>query len=171
MNGGESAFWQFSLRFYGRPGVPELCLALQDEHGVDINLLFLLIFLAKQGRWLSVGDVREIDRETAAWRTNVVQPLRALRRQLKNGFPPMDAAVTEALRGEIKRCELQAEKLQQEMMEQRFAADAVGAPCGMREAAASNIAAYGVVIAAPGDRLPQASVQALLKIFSDEFLP
>ena len=164
-------FWQFSLRFYGRPGVPELCLALQDEHGVDVNLLFLLIFLAKHGRRLSVDDIRAIDRETAPWRTNVVQPLRALRRQMKDGFPPMDTAATDALRGEIKRCELQAEKLQQEMMERRFAPDAAGAPCDVGEAAAANIAAYGVVVAAPGDTLPQAPVQALLKIFSDEFLP
>ncbi len=168
MNEGESAFWQFSLRFYGRPGVPELCLALQDEHDVDVNLLFLLIFLAKQGRRLSVGDVRAIDCETAAWRTNVVQPLRALRRQLKNGFPPMDAAVTEALRGEIKRCELQAEKLQQEMMEQRFAADAVGAPCDMREAAAANIAAYGALLTGPAFTNGIAQLRELQTLFEEE---
>ena len=169
MNKGESAFWQFSLRFYGRPGVPELCLALQDEHGIDVNLLFLLIFLAKQGRRLSVDEIRAIDREIAPWRTNVVQPLRALRRQLKDGFPLVEAAANDALRSEIKRCELQAEKLQQEMMERRFTVGAAGAPCDVRAAAAANIAAYGALLSGPSCTQALAQLRRLQTLFEAEF--
>ena len=28
-------FWSFSLDFYGRPGVAETCLDLQDRHGLS----------------------------------------------------------------------------------------------------------------------------------------
>jgi len=64
----ESAFWQFSLRFYARDGVPPLCLALQDQHGIDVNLLFLLLFLAMQQRRVSRTDVKKMNDITAAWR-------------------------------------------------------------------------------------------------------
>jgi uncharacterized protein (TIGR02444 family) len=171
MNGSESAFWPFSLRFYAKPGVPELCLALQDQHEADVNLLFLLLFLAKHGRRLTVDEVRAMDRETAPWRTSVVQPLRALRRQLKNGFPLVEAAAAEALRGKIKRCELQAEKLQQEMMERRFVAAAVGVPCEVSEAAAANVEAYFSVIGPAGKTQSQTPAHALLAIFNNAFLP
>ena len=176
MAAGESAFWQFSLRFYARSGVAPVCLALQDQHGADVNLLFLLLFLSSRQRRLSTAEVRRIDRATAAWRTRAVQPLRALRRDLKNGVEAMDTQATEALRGEIKRCELHAERLQQEMLERTFPAAAIGAQSSIKEAAAANLAAYGAVIAAmsalangtAGGALPDDKVQTLLGLFTEE---
>ena len=34
-----SPFWRFSLRFYRQPKVADACIALQEEAGVDVNLL------------------------------------------------------------------------------------------------------------------------------------
>ena len=34
------SLWDWTLEAYARPGVPEACLALQDEH--DLNTSFLL---------------------------------------------------------------------------------------------------------------------------------
>lgn len=161
----ESAFWQFSLRFYRRPEVPPLCLALQDEHGVDVNLLFLLSFFGVCGRALSVDEVRRIDAYIGAWRTRVVQPLRALRRELKNGIAPIDTQSSQDFRNAIKRDELQAERLQQEAMERAFAAHAVGKSAAPREAAAANMAAYAALVGT----LPPAVVNALLDSLTKEF--
>ncbi len=165
MNSSDSAFWRFSLRFYARDGVAPLCLALQDQHGIDVNLLFLLLFLASHGRRLSTDDVRRIDHATADWRTRAVQPLRALRRDLKNGVASMDTQATEALRSEIKRCELHAERLQQEMLERQFPAASVGETSPVKAAAAANLAACGTVIGA----LPADKVENLLRLFAEEF--
>ena len=46
-------FWQFSLEVYARPQVADLCLVLQDEHGFDVNILLLCLWLAQgEGRAL-----------------------------------------------------------------------------------------------------------------------
>ncbi len=165
MNSSDSAFWRFSLRFYARDGVAPLCLALQDQHGIDVNLLFLLLFLASHGRRLSTAEVRRIDHATADWRTRAVQPLRALRRDLKNGVASMDTQATEALRSEIKRCELHAERLQQEMLERLFPAASVGETSPVKAAAAANLAAYEAVTG----KLPEASTKSLLRWLDEEF--
>ncbi len=52
-----SPFWQFSLRFYRLPNVADACIALQEDAGVDVNLLLYLLFQACQRRQLSAADV------------------------------------------------------------------------------------------------------------------
>lgn len=165
MSERDSALWRFSLRFYRRPEVPTLCLALQDEYGVDVNLLFFILYLSINGRQLTPDEVRRIDARISEWRRRVVQPLRALRRDLKNGITPVDAPSVEALRSAIKRDELQAERLQQEAMEREFTLHATGSPATPREAAAANIAAYRALIGT----LPDAAVSALLTALTAEF--
>ena len=54
MAADSSPFWRFSLDFYRRPGVPEVCLQLQDAHGVDVNLLLFALWQATERRTLSV---------------------------------------------------------------------------------------------------------------------
>lgn len=161
----DSAFWDFSLRFYRRPEVPPLCLALQDEHGVDVNLLFLLYFFGMNGRRLNADDVRRIDAHIQDWRGRVVQPLRAIRRDLKGGIAPIDTQAAAALRDAIKRDELQAERLQQESLEREFPLASIGITATPRAAIAANIAAYRAVIGA----LPDATMNALLAAIDAEF--
>jgi uncharacterized protein (TIGR02444 family) len=44
-----SPFWRFSLRLYRAPGVGDACIVLQEETGVDVNLLLFLLWQAKSG--------------------------------------------------------------------------------------------------------------------------
>src|SRR5689334_18064039 len=106
----ESAFWKFSLRFYAKAGVARACIELQDAAGVDVNLLFLLLFFADCGRSVTRDEVARIDAAIAPWRKEVVHPLRTVRRALKSN-PGVSGA--ENLRGEVKRIELESERLQQ----------------------------------------------------------
>jgi uncharacterized protein (TIGR02444 family) len=165
MSGSESAFWQFSLRLYGRPDVPAACLSLQDQQGIDVNLLFFILFLAINEQQISADDIRRIDACISDWRTRVVQPLRAVRRDLKGGIAPVNAAAAEALRSAIKRDELQAERLQQEILEREFPLGSIGSHATARIAAEANIAAYGLVAGA----LPAAPVNALLTALTEAF--
>jgi uncharacterized protein (TIGR02444 family) len=165
MSTSDSAFWRFSLRFYARDGVAPICLALQDHHSVDVNVLFFLLFLSLEKRRLAPADVQRIEHATAAWRTRAVQPLRALRRDLKSGVTAMDTHASEALRAEIKHCELHAERLQQEMLERAFPAATTGVASSAQDAAAANIAAYGAVIGV----LPDGPVHRLLELFGEAF--
>jgi len=98
------AFWRFSLDAYGRPGVAAACLDLQDRHGCDVNLILYALWLGASGRGrLSEAGFADLEAATASWRSAVVAPLRALRRQV--GFDAGAAALYEAL----KAAELEAE--------------------------------------------------------------
>jgi uncharacterized protein (TIGR02444 family) len=111
-----SPFWRFSLGFYRRPGVAEACIALQEEAGVDVNLLLFLLWHAAQRHQLAVAEIAALEQKIGAWREAAVIPLRAIRRALKAPFALVEAGTAEAFRNRIKAVELEAERLQQEAM-------------------------------------------------------
>lgn len=111
-----SPLWRFSLGFYRRAGVAEACLALQDGDGVDVNLLLFLLWLAASRRCVTPAAARAAWARTERWREDVVKPLRALRRRLKEGSDLVHAGDAEALRTRIKAVELESERLQQEAL-------------------------------------------------------
>jgi uncharacterized protein (TIGR02444 family) len=149
----QTSLWQFSLQVYQQPGVPEACVALQDEHGVDVNLLLCLLWLATARCRLSAAEVMALDKGVADWRETAVTPLRALRRKLKGMASLRDARAVEDLRTRVKAVELEAERLQQSELQalasslQRRAADGSSA-----SAAAENIAAYQSALGCRFDR-------------------
>src|SRR5947209_1141669 len=111
-----SPFWRFSLRLYRAPGVGDACIALQEESGVDVNLLLFLLWQASQRRTLTATDIKALDATIAGWRDTAVIPLRNLRRALKSSPGLVAPNTAEAFRTRIKAVELEAERLQQEAM-------------------------------------------------------
>uniref|UniRef100_UPI003100EABE TIGR02444 family protein n=1 Tax=Neorhizobium sp. EC2-8 TaxID=3129230 RepID=UPI003100EABE len=109
--------WDFALRLYGAPDVGDACLLLQDESGVDVPVLLFSAWLAKNSVALSPVDVTRIDGLVAAWRDEVVKPLRAIRRRLKSGPHPAPAGETETLRSGVKGVELGSEKIELAVLE------------------------------------------------------
>ncbi len=132
-----SAFWKFSLKFYGRRGVSAACVELQDSAGIDVNCMFLIIYLSYSGRILAAGAVAEMHALTGAWREQVVVPLRGARRYLKS--PAAQDSATAALRADIKRAELEAERLQQLTLEAAFPCATTGKEGEPRAALAANL--------------------------------
>lgn len=159
-----SAFWQFSLRFYARPGVAEACLQLQDEHDVDVNILLYALYVARAGRVLDASDVVRMQTLVTPWRERVVRPLREARRFTKTPPAAFADTRTAALRADIKRIELAAEQLQQHCLERDLPVRSLGsAHPDMRACAISNVAAYAKAL---GD-FPAAPVKLLLSRFDD----
>ena len=156
----ESPFWRFSLRFYARSKVSAACLVLQDEAGVDVNLLLFLLFLAEHQRRVDAGDIARLDAGVSAWREQVVKRLRDLRRALKPGIAEIPGTVSETFRGQIKRLELDSERIEQATLE-RFSAEAIGASAPSRVAAAEvNFAAYEAQLGHAFPREPRAIILA-----------
>ena len=89
---------------------------MQEEAGVDVNLLLFLLWHARQRRRLSTADVAALEAKIAPWRDVTVIPLRSVRRALKSPPALVEAATAEAFRNRIKAVELEAERLQQEAM-------------------------------------------------------
>jgi len=110
-------FWTFSLEVYGRPGVAPACLALQDRHGLDVNLLLFCCWAAAQGVRLDHRAIVDAEAAVAGWRNQVLKPLRSLRRRLKREFTGFPAADIAALRDRVLAVELEGERLAQARLE------------------------------------------------------
>ena len=159
-----SPFWRFSLGFYREPAVADACIRLQDEAGVDVNLLFYLLWHAALERRLTRAEVAGIEQRIAPWRDQVVAPLRAIRRAIKTPPPVIEAGTAEAYRTKIKGIELEAERLQQEALYDLAQASRFGEPASSPdEAARANIEAYQAVCPRP---FPDAAVAELMAAFS-----
>jgi uncharacterized protein (TIGR02444 family) len=125
MREDESEFWKFSLTVYSNPDVQEECLNLQDEYGIDVNLLLFCAFAgAVHGAVLSDQAMKEAADTVRRWHDDVVSPLRAARRALKpvatDGSPI--AAAAGNLRSQVKMMELEAERIEQALLERWSAA-------------------------------------------------
>ena len=103
-------FWCFSGAIYADDGVAQSLLAMQDQGGLDVNVLLYAGWLASKDLQLTDGHLAALEDQIVEWRRRVVLPLRRLRQELKNYS---DAS---ALRDEIKVLELQSEHQQQDLM-------------------------------------------------------
>jgi uncharacterized protein (TIGR02444 family) len=108
-----SGLWDWTLAAYGRAGVPEACLHLQDQHGQNTSLLLW-------AAWAGTEDAALLARAAAAaraWDETALKPLRQVRRDLKAAKPPIDDAAREGLRDDVKAAELRAERVLMETLE------------------------------------------------------
>ena len=105
--------WDWTLEAYGRPGVPQACLILQDTHGQNTSLLLWAVYA-------EVGDpdvLRQAADATRAFDQRALTPLREVRRALKPSLSPFDDQARLALREDVKALELAAERLLMETLE------------------------------------------------------
>ncbi len=159
----DTPFWRFSLNFYRQPGVAEACIALQDDCGVDVNLMLFLLWLAASGRQLSAEHIKQLDQAVRSWRELTIIPIRETRRKLK-GAPTLVAAdKQEALRTKIKAIELEAERLQQEALYAKSRALPGGGEARPPAAARANLAAYEHLL---GRRFANDAVDRLVSAFA-----
>ena len=107
---GSPSLWEYALTVYARDDVAAACLAAQDGHGLDVNLLLFAAWLAAAGQAVDEADARRADDHCRAWREEVVKPLRHRRRAWKRA-PPHPGAYAA-----IKALEIEAERQQLVML-------------------------------------------------------
>jgi uncharacterized protein (TIGR02444 family) len=109
----ENPFWDYSVEVYGRDGVKDACLALQDETGADVNLILFFCWFAQSGRGRLVrAEVQSAMAAVAVWRVQVLLPMRRVRSRLRAN----DASDEAALRKDLLKLELQAERIEQDRL-------------------------------------------------------
>src|ERR1700749_3970945 len=136
----DEGFWLFSLPFYERPGIADALIALQDRDGFDVNLVLFALWHGISGRGALRADALAAAEQVAGTlRSEIVEPLRRLRRNLRH-HPDGDV---QRLREGVKALEIGGEKLVQERL-----ARLVGSgrpltdPRGRRAAAHASLALY-----------------------------
>lgn len=137
-------FWDFSLDVYGREDVANACLALQERHGVDVNVLLFCVWLGRAGHPpLDAAAVAELTDKVADWHTEIVRELRRIRRLLKEALGPIPENLQKAMRRRVQKIEIEAEHVEQLMLAKGYADRASQAPLAERaETACRNLAAY-----------------------------
>ncbi len=117
----ENPFWKHSVAAYGLPGVKEACLALQDEAGLDVNLLLFCCWSATAGKGrLARAEIQSAMAVVAVWRVQVLQPLRRVRRRLSKTGPEDERQ----LRTDLLKVELAAERIEQVRLYDRLPQEA-----------------------------------------------
>ena len=159
----ETPFWRFSLKFYRQAGVSEACIVLQDEYGIDVNLLLFLFWLASDDRKLSAEEVKMLDDNVRDWRNLTIIPIRDVRRKLKGAPTLVEAGTQEAFRNKVKAVELDAERLQQEALYAFAKSGPLGTEAPAPVAAIANVAAYESVL---GVNFPKSSIALLATAFA-----
>jgi len=113
------SFWDFSVRTYRTPGVPDACLSLQNDYGADVNMLLYCCWVGVYVGQFEHELFERASRFSAAWANHVVVPLRSVRTWMKHegcNTEPVPTDSCMALREKIKLLEFDAEKLQQETL-------------------------------------------------------
>jgi uncharacterized protein (TIGR02444 family) len=156
-------FWRFSLGFYRHPEVASACIELQDQAGVDVNILLFLLWSATLKRILPKGELEDLEGKIGAWRVAAVIPLRELRRALKIPPPAIAPGAAEAFRTRVKAVELEAERLQQQTMYDLAPTLDFEPASSALVAARANVAAYAAICTKP---FPPAAVETILAAFA-----
>jgi len=103
----DNPLWRHACQFYAQPGIEQILLTLQDEHGADINQILQAHWLGSEGKAWDQGCVSE---EYLLWMEQQIQPLRKIRRDMKQQWVVERGAAFEDFRQQVKKLELQAEQ-------------------------------------------------------------
>jgi len=114
MNLNADTFWQYSLEIYGRDGVSEQALLLQDEFQVNVNMLLLLCWCLDNGMIVTLNQWQVLHAAIADTDTQLASH-RGKRRDAK-AARPFNQKAYEALKQE----ELAIEMQQQEALTTMF---------------------------------------------------
>ncbi|MEX0643951.1 MAG: TIGR02444 family protein [Parvularculaceae bacterium] len=109
-------FWSWSVGRYEDDRVARRLIALQDEFGLDVNILLWCGWAAERFREIPDLAVRKAVDLTARWTREVTGPLRAARHALKTPPPRASIEAAAALREAVKNAELAAERIEQEIL-------------------------------------------------------
>jgi len=159
-------FWNFSLELYAGEGVAQACLDLQERRGCDVNVLLFCCWLGVSGRpTLTAERLRALLKVSDAWQAEIIGPLRAVRRQLKDGsWPGALPETVDSVRRRVADAELAAEHAEQLRLASLHAppADRDRAAEKRLRSAVGNLGVYAVCLGVAPDAEDRQSVAALM---------
>lgn len=114
-----SSFWSFSLETYKHEQVRKVCLQLQDEFGLNVNILLACLWAAEQGFVSLDEDIfQRINEAITPWHVQQVEVIRKFRRELKDNHGPLSDEQAKILYDSVLQLELKLEYVEQKLIEQ-----------------------------------------------------
>lgn len=141
--------WPGMCAAYRDAALGRACLEMQDRFGADVPLFLFLCIADRAGHGIGREALEALVVESEDWRAAAIEPLRRARQAMKGRFT---ASAELRLRDEIKRLELEAERLHV----QRLAAALPPAEVESGSAAGAYLALRGV---------PQDTARQILQAF------
>lgn len=103
----DNPLWRHACQFYAESGVEQALLNLQDQYGADINMILQAHWLGSEGRVWADNCVSD---EYRLWMAQHIEPLRKIRREMKETWVAKKSTEFEGFRQQVKKLELQAEQ-------------------------------------------------------------
>jgi uncharacterized protein (TIGR02444 family) len=160
----DTPIWDFVLNYYKQQGVSEAAIALQDGIGIDVNMILFLMWLAGSKRTLAEADVKRVGETSHPWQRQVVIPIRAIRRLLKENAPLVEQETALAYRKKIQALEIEGEQLQLNAMAGLVSGLKPASAPTAGDAARANLAAFAAVTGKP---FPQTAVDAFVRALKE----
>lgn len=110
-----AGFIQWCARAYGRTGMMETCLALQNQDGLNVNCMLAAVWAGQNAYRISESRWREIAAAIAAVDAGAVTPVRALRKSIQRN-EALDADLRAGLKRMLLYAELRAEQAVESML-------------------------------------------------------
>lgn len=120
--------WGFAVAIYEMAGVKPACLSIQARYGLSISTLLGCIWAGAEGYGrLGATEMETAIRRAVEWHREIIQPMRSLRRRLRQAPPAGLEERTENLRREVLAQELEAERIEQRLLLEDFVVPAMPA--------------------------------------------
>ena len=92
----------------------DACIELQDESGLDVNILLACLWFSAAGPGrLDSDQIREVLSRVRDWQDKVVKPLRTVRRYCKQEPADLPDTLRDEFRPRLQAIELDAEHVEQ----------------------------------------------------------
>ncbi len=129
IDGEAQRLWEFALTLYEVETVKQACLSIQARYGLSISLLLGSIWAGANGYGrLGATELETAIRRGMEWHREIIEPLRALRRRLRQQPPQGLERRTERLRHRLLEQELEAERIEQRLFLEDFPPGRPAAP-------------------------------------------
>ena len=107
-------FWDYALDVYSRDGVSPALITFQDRHDLDVNILLLCLWVSHSG----YGELDDTEFKyalgvSARWNPDIVCAIRAVRIRLREGVDLVPKELSDAVRQEILKVEIDCEHIEQ----------------------------------------------------------
>lgn len=107
----------YAVAIYRQENVSSACLQLQESAHVDLNLLLFAAWATSTGYAVSPSDIQAARALVGSWHSEIVKPLRAVRRRLKHGPSPAPSEETGVLRQKLQSLEIAMELIELDELE------------------------------------------------------